>query len=162
MNRSVSVSMTSVELSLRLTRIARHSRLYSSRMFTVLKTFPSSVLWWTKSYDQTWSRYSGRNLTHDPSFSQSRLFFGCLIGTFSPSRRHRRSMRLSLTCPPTSLSNAAIRRYPYRPYWRTSSIMSDTRRSSSAQPRGRRLCVDRCCPRTRQIRRSDTFSLPRA
>ncbi len=39
---------------------ARHSRLCSSRMFNVLKTFPSSVLWWTKSYDQTWSRYSGR------------------------------------------------------------------------------------------------------
>ena len=44
-------------------------------MFNVLKTFPSSVLWCTKSYDQTWSRDSGRNLMHDPSFSQSRPFF---------------------------------------------------------------------------------------
>jgi hypothetical protein len=43
MNKSVSTSTTSVELSLRLTRIARHSRLSSSRMFYVLKTFPSSV-----------------------------------------------------------------------------------------------------------------------
>ena len=43
-------------------------------MFNVLKTFPSSVLWWTKSYDQTWSRYSGRRLTQDPSFNQSRPF----------------------------------------------------------------------------------------
>ena len=44
MNRSVSTSMTSVELSLRFTRIARHSRLNSSRMFSVRNTFPSSVL----------------------------------------------------------------------------------------------------------------------
>ena len=49
LNKSVRTSMTSVELSLRLTRIAKHSRLYSSRTFNVLKTFPSSVLWWTKS-----------------------------------------------------------------------------------------------------------------
>jgi hypothetical protein len=99
-NRSVSTLMTSVELSLRSTRIARYSRLCSSRMFNVLKTFPSSVLWWTKSYDQTWSQYSGRSLNHEPSFNQSRPFFGCFIGTFSPSHRHRRSMRLSLTCQP--------------------------------------------------------------
>ena len=44
MNRSISTSMTSVELSLRCTRIARHSRLSSSRMFSVRNTFPSSVL----------------------------------------------------------------------------------------------------------------------
>jgi hypothetical protein len=48
----------------------------------------------------------------DPSFNHSRPFFGCFIGTFSPSRRHRRSIRLSLTCHPASLSNAAILRYP--------------------------------------------------
>jgi len=158
MNRSVSTSMTSIELSLRFTRIAKHSRLCSSRIFNVRKTLPSSVLWSTKSYDQTCSRYSGRNLTQDPSFSQSRPFLGCFIGTFSPSRRHRRSMRLSFTCQPASLSKAAIRRYPYRPYCRTSSTMSANRRSSSARPLGLRRCVERCWPRTRQIRRSDTFS----
>ena len=43
MNKSVSTSTTSVELSLRLTRVARHSRPSSSRMFNVLETFPSSV-----------------------------------------------------------------------------------------------------------------------
>src|SRR6056297_2896025 len=39
MNRSVSASMTSVEFSLRLTRIVRHSRLNSSRMFNVRNAF---------------------------------------------------------------------------------------------------------------------------
>jgi hypothetical protein len=58
-----------------------------------------------------WSN-SGRNLMHDPSFNLRRPFFGCFIGTFSPSCRHRRSMRLSLTCQPASLSNAAIQASP--------------------------------------------------
>ena len=35
---------------------------------------------------------------------------GCFVGTFSPSSRHRRSTRLSLTCQPASRSKAAIRR----------------------------------------------------
>ena len=37
-------------------------------------------------------------------------FFGCFIGTLSPSRRHRRSTRLSFTCQPAPLSNAVTRR----------------------------------------------------
>jgi hypothetical protein len=53
MNRSDSASMTSTELSLRFTLIARHSRVNSSRMFSVLNALPSSVRQWTKSYDQT-------------------------------------------------------------------------------------------------------------
>ena len=36
--------------------------------------------------------------------------FGCLPGTFSPSRRHRRSTRLSLTGQPAARSRAATRR----------------------------------------------------
>lgn len=36
-------------------------------------------------------RYSGRRRTQEPSFIQIRPFFGCFIGTLSPSRRHRRS-----------------------------------------------------------------------
>ena len=43
------------------------------------------------------------------------------------------------------------------PYCLACSIMSETSRSSSARPLGRRRCVERCCPSTRQIRRSDTF-----
>ena len=35
----------------------------------------------------------GRNRTHDPSFSQSLPFLGCFCGTFSPSRRHSRSIQ---------------------------------------------------------------------
>ncbi len=43
MNRSVRTSITSVEFSFRSTLIAKHSRLYSSRMFSVRKALPSSV-----------------------------------------------------------------------------------------------------------------------
>jgi len=150
--------MTSGEFSFRFTRIARHSLLCSSRMFRVLNALPSSVRWCTKSYDQTWFRYSGRSRTHDPSLSQRRPFLSCFIGTFSPSRRQSRSTRLSFTCQPASLNRAATRRYPYRPNWRVSSIMSSTKRSSSARPRGNRRCVDRCWPRTRQTRRSETLN----
>ena len=38
MNRSVSISMTSVDVELDFTRIASHSQLSVSRMFSVLKT----------------------------------------------------------------------------------------------------------------------------
>ena len=69
----------------------------------------------TRSYDQMWSRYSGRNRTQDPWFSHSRPFLGCFMGTLSPSYRHKRSTRLSFTCQPASSSNAAIQRWPYRP-----------------------------------------------
>ena len=43
MNRSVRASMTSVELSFHFTLIARHSRLCSSKMLSVLNALPSSV-----------------------------------------------------------------------------------------------------------------------
>jgi putative transposase len=46
----------------------------------------------------------------DPSCNQRLDFPGCFGGTFSPSRRHSRSTRPSLTCQPASLSNAATRR----------------------------------------------------
>ncbi len=46
----------------------------------------------------------------DPSFNQSRPFFGCLEGTFSPSRRQIRSTRFTFTAQPASRSMAAIRR----------------------------------------------------
>ena len=109
----------------------------------------------TTRHDRGTLAATSRRIRHSARASP---FLGCFIGTFSPSRRHRRSMRLSFTCQPASLSKAAIRRYPYRPYCRTSSTMSANRRSSSARPLGLRRCVERCWPRTRQIRRSDTFS----
>jgi hypothetical protein len=46
----------------------------------------------------------------DPSLSQSRLFFGCFAGTFSPSRRHIRSTRFTFTAQPASRRSAVIRR----------------------------------------------------
>jgi hypothetical protein len=47
-----------------------------------------------------------------PSFSQSRPFFGCFCGTFSPSRRQIRSTRFTFTAHPASRRSAAMRRYP--------------------------------------------------
>ena len=47
---------------------------------------------------------------YDPSFSHRRPRFGCLAGTFSPSRRQIRSTRLSLTSQPAWRSNSAILR----------------------------------------------------
>jgi len=47
---------------------------------------------------------------HDPSFNQSRPFFGCFWGTFSPSRRQIRSTRLAFTVQPSDRSIAVILR----------------------------------------------------
>ena len=45
---------------------------------------PSCVLEATKSYDQTWPRYSGLSRMHDPSLSHSRPRFGCLLRDLEP------------------------------------------------------------------------------
>ena len=44
------------------------------------------------------------------------------------------------------------------PILSASSMISSVRRSSSARPCGTFLCVERCCPKARQARRSDTPS----
>ena len=41
------------------------------------------------------------------------------------------------------------------------TVMSSIKACSSSDPLGRRLCVGRCCPSTRQTRRSDCFSSDR-
>ena len=46
----------------------------------------------------------------DPSFSQSLPFFGCLLGTFSPSRRQIRSTRFAFTTQPAWRRSAVMRR----------------------------------------------------
>ena len=43
---------------------------------------------------------------HDPSLSQSRPRFGCLVGTFSPSHRQIRSTRFLFTVHPALRSIA--------------------------------------------------------
>jgi len=43
----------------------------------------------------------------DPSLSHKRPRFGCFWGTFKPSRRHRRSIRLWFTFQPSCCSRAA-------------------------------------------------------
>jgi hypothetical protein len=63
-----------------------------------------------KAGDQTWLGRSARSRVHDPSASHSRPRLGCRAGTFSPSRRQIRSIRLSLTSQPARRSSAAILR----------------------------------------------------
>jgi hypothetical protein len=52
----------------------------------------------------------GLKRMQDPSLSQSRPRLGCLAGTLSPSRRQMRSTLLWLTCQPSNLRSAVIRR----------------------------------------------------
>ena len=106
----VSVSITSEDLMLRSALIARHSLVYSSMMISSLTPLPSCVLVATKSQAHTWLGLSGRRRTHDPSLSHSLPLFGCLRGTFSPSRRQILSTRLWFTDHPRSLSSAVILR----------------------------------------------------
>ena len=72
---------------------------------------PSCVLEATKSYDQTWPRYSGLSRMHDPSLSHSRPRFGSRSGTFSPSCLQIRSTRLWFTAQPSVLSIPVTIRY---------------------------------------------------
>ena len=60
----------------------------SSITFSMRNFLPSWVRSSTKSSDQTWLGRSGRSRTQEPSFNHRRPFFGCLLGTFSPSSRH--------------------------------------------------------------------------
>ena len=53
-----------------------------------------------QTYYRWRKQYGGMSRTQDPSLSQSRPFFRCLGGTFSPSRRQIRSTRLWFTCQP--------------------------------------------------------------
>jgi hypothetical protein len=64
--------MTSVALSLRATRMARHLWVNPSTTFSIRILHPSWVRSSTKSYDQTWFGRSGLSRTQDPLLSQSR------------------------------------------------------------------------------------------
>jgi hypothetical protein len=110
MHRSERRSITSVDLSCRLIRIAKHSRVNSSMTFSVLYFLPSCARSSTKAYDHTLFGYSDRKRMQDPSLSHSRPRFGYLLGTLSPSRRQILTTRLALTHQPLCRSIAVIRR----------------------------------------------------
>ena len=76
----------------------------SSSTVSSFSARPSCVLEATKSYDQTWPRYSGLSRMHDPSLSHSRPRFGCRSGTFSPSCLQIRSTRLWFSPQPSMRS----------------------------------------------------------
>ena len=82
----------------------------SSSTVSSFSARPSCVLEATKSYDQTWPRYSGLSRMHDPSLSHSRPRFGCRSGTFSPSCLQIRSTRLCFTPQPSMRSMSVTRR----------------------------------------------------
>src|SRR6516162_11067231 len=109
-NRSESRSMTSIDVSRRETRMARHSWVNSSMTLSRRILRRSWVRSSRKSYDQAWLARSALSRMHDPSFSHRRPRLGCLAGTFSPSRRQIRSTRLSLTSHPARRNNSAILR----------------------------------------------------
>jgi hypothetical protein len=87
-------------------------RLYSSITLNSRSAFPSCLRSATKSYDHTWSTYSGRRRTQDPSFGHSRPLFGCFRGIFNPSRPQNLATRLRLTRYRVWRSSAVIRGYP--------------------------------------------------
>ncbi len=183
-NRSLRTSMALPDFSLLSARIAKHSRQYSSIMFSGRNAFPLSVRQWTKSWFQTWSRRSGRNRTPEPTLSQSRPHWRCFIGTFSPSRRFAMMFAIGLrpmadafrpVCrsPANQHLSAMQRSAPfgssrrdallgsgksYQPDCRVSFIISATGRSSSGRPTGALRFVDRFCCRTRQARLSGARS----
>jgi hypothetical protein len=113
MKRSECTSITSVDLSFRLIRIAKHSRVNSSTTFSMRYFLPSCVRSSTKSYDQTWFGYSGRKRMQDSPLSHSRPRFGRFDGTF---RRVILSMEgwlyplhpnhAAISAPPASVSAA--------------------------------------------------------
>ena len=106
---SVSASKTSSACSRRATRIARHSRLYSSNTVSIFNGRPSSVRSATKSYAQTWCRYKGRSRIQEPSANHRRPRLGCFFGTFNPSCLQIRSTRLWFTPQPSMRSMSVTR-----------------------------------------------------
>ena len=72
---------------------------------------------------------------HDPSFSHSLPFLGCLPGTFNPSTLHIRSTLLWFTFHPPLLKIAVTLRYPYLPYRVANATILSTR-----DPLSKSLC----------------------
>ena len=144
MNRSDSASITSIEFSFLFTRIARHSRVNSSSMFNVLNALPSSVRQWTKSYDQTWFRYSGRSRMQEPSANHSvpSLVASLVLSAPLVARAVRRGRHSQTTRHPAATLRSSDSHTDR--IGRVSSIMSATNLSSSARPCGTRRCVERC------------------
>ena len=75
-------------------------------------------------------------MMQEPSLSHSLPRFGCLAGTFSPSRRQIRSTRLWFTRQPLLWRRAVILRYPYRPYSQARDTTFAVRTASSSATLG--------------------------
>lgn len=168
MNRSVRASITSVELSFRFNRIAKHSRLNSSKLFSVRSAFPSSVRQCT-------------NIRPNMVAILRPQSDACSIVPPKPAflllfRRHFQSLPSpppldqAVTGLPTRISqqhgNASVAvaavlpsqlgHVGNQPFIRHCARTNGASMAHSSWPLGRCRCVQRCCPSTRQIRRSDT------
>jgi hypothetical protein len=106
MKRSDRTSITSIALSLRATRIAKHSWVNSSSTLSI--PIMGAVLDEVVGPDII--ALLRRSRMHHPPASQSLPRLGCLGGTFSPSRRQIRSTRLSLIIQPACRNSSATLR----------------------------------------------------
>src|SRR5271165_4809651 len=105
-------SITSADFRARLALRTWHSRVCSSRTVSILMEPPRNVASAIKSHVHTW--FLCVALVGSPVERPRRRIFLLVGGTLRPScRRRRRTWRMP-TLQPSSLSRAAILRYPYR------------------------------------------------
>jgi len=109
-NRSANTSITSSAVMPRPTSKARFSRVYSSTSVSHFSGRPSRVRSKMKSHAHTWSLCSARRRAQPLALWPKCRFFRRFCGTFSPSRRHSRWMRLRFTRQPSHRNKAQIRR----------------------------------------------------
>ena len=111
MNRSVRASITSTELSFRLTRIARASFVNSSMMLSVRRPARRG-----SDPGQSHRTRHGSALRPQPNagpiVQPEPTFLGLFLWDFRPSRRQIRSTLLWFTCEPLLFSIPVIMRYP--------------------------------------------------
>ena len=100
----------------------------------------------------------GAKTDEDPSASQSRPRLGCLAGLSAP--RTAKSVRPVCRSRPSRRSIVELRDLPVAVTTISASQFDDVGGQPFLVvcPAGTRRCVERCCPSTRQTRRSDNFN----
>ena len=140
----------------RSTTMARASRVYSSTMLSSLMVRPSTVVSYWKSSAHTTSGAIGDRAPIAVPMPR-KGFLRVRYGTRSPSSRHRRWMRLSLTVCPSRRACFAARRQPQRGRARAKLRRNARRACSSSDGRlATKRWVDLFWPASRHARRSET------
>lgn len=109
-NNFASTSITSSLVMLRSTFSTKHSRVYSSTRDSHFIRLPLVVRSNTISQHQTWFQRSVWRTLQPVLLVPALGRFRCFLGTFSPSRRHKRYTRVSLACQLSRRSRRPIRR----------------------------------------------------